>query len=1059
MKPIKLIMSAFGPYADLAPEIDFTKFEEKGLFLISGDTGAGKTTIFDAICFALYGTTSGSYRDTKNLRSEYAKDSVETFVELTFSHQGKNYRIQRKPEYMRKKLRGEGFTKEDAKAILQCEDDTPIEGLSKVDEAVKELLHIDEKQFKQIAMIAQGEFWSLLNAKTDERTKILRTIFDTKGYNSIESILKERMDAAFKEKDTREKSIVQYFHDVTTDPEDELHSELQELQERAGNSKSAWNIDELLSVIAKLIASDTERVGVTAKKLEKVEAAYQKKLAEVATAEENNKILKRLDDLSEDKERLEAEKKSIEEKAELLKRQKTATHDIAPSYNAWKEQEKTVAEVLKKFEAAKTGLETARKNVEQAAKNLEEAKKQEGKEEDLKRLVDKINGEEKKYIEREESAKAAEEQQKQKKKLEKTGKDLEERETALKKRITSFQATVEELKDRPAKLSELGAEERELTDLAEKILNITEKSIPNRSRAGKELSEAQEAYRKDMESYKEAVEKRIHAEDVLDGCRAGILAASLQDGQKCPVCGSVHHPEPAHLPEESVTEEEFKRLKDEENRCQDRKSKSNTKAERKKTELEQEEAHLAEAIRECLKHRILGINPGEADPDGLILMIRDAKKTVEQKQNKNAELKEKVNEECEELHKAEEGLRKAQGEDTEQLRSAKDELVKAQNENAAKLSAAEATLKGLVELSFPDWTSAKEKRDQAEKEANEIRGAIEAATEDEKKANEALAAAESGLNTLTTQLDEDRKKGAEARDRLDELMQNYGFASVEELLTFIVSSKILNAADAELREYSEKVRSNRDQLDQAQKDAEGRKRIDLAELSMQREELSKETTHVREEKNMIENRLATNREKQRNIEMQQEDMKKAAHGYQLYNRLYSLVRGTTGNGKITLEQYIQATGFDGIIAAANRRLLPMSDGQFELFRKDSLGKQSSTFLDLEVLDNYTNRRRPVGNLSGGESFKASLSLALGLSDTVSMNQGGVQMDALFVDEGFGTLDRKSIESAMDILVGLSGANKLVGVISHREELMENIPQQIRVRKTREGSVLEYETGA
>ena len=171
------------------------------------------------------------------------------------------------------------------------------------------------------------------------------------------------------------------------------------------------------------------------------------------------------------------------------------------------------------------------------------------------------------------------------------------------------------------------------------------------------------------------------------------------------------------------------------------------------------------------------------------------------------------------------------------------------------------------------------------------------------------------------------------------------------------------------------------------------------------------------------------------------------------------MRGQTKNGKITLEQYIQATGFDGIIRAANRRLLPMSDGQFELFRQeDSLGKRSNTFLDLEVLDNHTGHRKPVGNLSGGESFKASLSLALGLSDTVSANAGGIQMDALFIDEGFGTLDRKSLENAMDILMDLSSTNKLVGIISHREELKENIPQQIKVTKTREGSLIEVDLG-
>ena len=185
MRPTKLIISAFGPYAETMPEIDFTQFEERGLFLISGDTGAGKTTIFDAICFALYGTTSGTYRDTKNLRSEYAKEGVESYVDFYFSHQGKNYHVWRQPGYERKKLRGTGTVTVKERAILYEEGKVPVEGLNNVNAAVIKLLNIDEKQFKQISMIAQGEFWNLLNAKTEERTEILRTIFQTNGYKNI----------------------------------------------------------------------------------------------------------------------------------------------------------------------------------------------------------------------------------------------------------------------------------------------------------------------------------------------------------------------------------------------------------------------------------------------------------------------------------------------------------------------------------------------------------------------------------------------------------------------------------------------------------------------------------------------------------------------------------------------------------------------------------------------------------------------------------------------------------------------------------------------------------
>ena len=237
MKPSKLIISAFGPYAGRVPEIDFTKFEEKGLFLISGDTGAGKTTIFDAICFALYGTTSGSYRDTKNLRSEYASDTAESYVDFYFSHQGKNYHIWRQPSYERKKQRGTGVITEKEKAVFYEEGKAPVEGLTQVNLAVKDLLHIDEKQFKQIAMIAQGDFRDLLNAKT----------------------LKDRMDASYAIRRKTEDSIVQYFGDVSASKTDVLSEELTELKDRARESGSAWNLEELLELLGRLIQSDQEK--------------------------------------------------------------------------------------------------------------------------------------------------------------------------------------------------------------------------------------------------------------------------------------------------------------------------------------------------------------------------------------------------------------------------------------------------------------------------------------------------------------------------------------------------------------------------------------------------------------------------------------------------------------------------------------------------------------------------------------------------------------------------------------------------------------------------------
>ncbi|MDO5139181.1 MAG: SMC family ATPase, partial [Oscillospiraceae bacterium] len=259
MRPIKLLISAFGPYAGEMPEINFRDFEEKGLFLITGDTGSGKTTIFDAICFALYGKTSGTYKGTENLRSEYAEENVKSFVDFYFSHQGKNYHVWRSPEYMRRKLIGEGETPEKETAIFYEEGKPPIEGLRQVKKAVNDLLHINDTQFKQISMIAQGEFWKLLNATTVERTEILRTIFQTSGYDKIKDRLKERMDHSKAEKARIEFSIIQHFHDVSADSEDPLYESLIELQTRAEHTQSVWNLDEMLGLIEKICESDSVR--------------------------------------------------------------------------------------------------------------------------------------------------------------------------------------------------------------------------------------------------------------------------------------------------------------------------------------------------------------------------------------------------------------------------------------------------------------------------------------------------------------------------------------------------------------------------------------------------------------------------------------------------------------------------------------------------------------------------------------------------------------------------------------------------------------------------------
>lgn len=380
--------------------------------------------------------------------------------------------------------------------------------------------------------------------------------------------------------------------------------------------------------------------------------------------------------------------------------------------------------------------------------------------------------------------------------------------------------------------------------------------------------------------------------------------------------------------------------------------------------------------------------------------------------------------------------------------------------NETDLVQCETELKAIGDLPFENWKAAAEERDKAAAEAAGIFAAIEEAVKNRQDADQKAAELRASISTLKENLSAQKKEEEKLRRELDEALSAHGFASDEEMKRCAVTEKEIADSEKIINDYYQKVETNKARLAEASREAEGRAPIDVEALKEAAEAQNNLVEEIRKDAGAVRYRMQTNREKQENITSQRGIYEEAGRKYTINARLYSLVRGQTGNGKITLEQYIQASGFDGIIAAANRRLRPMSDGQYELYRQeDSLGKRSNTFLNLEVLDNYTGHRRPVGNLSGGESFKASLSLALGLSDTVSSNLGGIQMDALFVDEGFGTLDRKSIENAMDILVNLSGANKLVGIISHREELMENIPQQIRVTKTRNGSTIEIDTGA
>lgn len=1054
MKPIKLIISAFGPYPGLMPEIDFRQFEQKGLFLISGDTGAGKTTIFDAICFALYGTTSGSYRDTKNLRSEYAREGTESFVDLYFSHQGTEYHVYRQPPYERPLKRGQGTKTEPEKAVFYRGSEPPVEGVKAVDSAVRELLHIDAVQFKQIVMIAQGEFWELLNAKTDKRTEILRTIFMTDGYKNIEYRLKDRMDASFRSKRELENSVIQHFQDVSAGEQSPLAGELAEMQAGAAGSQSAWNLDGMLELTARIGREDERRQEALRQSLLREEKSLEEKNRAFLTAETNNRFLSRREELRKERDELAAALGETDRRAAALQRSRDAVHSVKPAYDSCRAKQAEAERLARAVRDREKECAAAQAAETEAAAALEKALEGEPRAEEKKRLAAQIDRDKDKYAQRDRLLAEAAALRQASAAYDRQEAELTGAEAALKEKLAALSAGIAKLRDCPVALAQAQAERERALERKEEFDRIAGAGLPELKRKQQAFEESRENFRQARERYEAARDRRQRAEKSLEDSRAGILALSLEDGRPCPVCGSTEHPSPARLPHECVTEEQCRAYAEREQAAQSEKDAALSAAESARSAFEADRDRLRERIGVCLDRK-----DGAETLEELLPLFAGERALMARRLEESGRRIEELEGACAELEQARQSYERASGEESAEMEARRQRLIRERHAAENSLTETEAALRPLRELPFESAALAAAARKEAEREILAVASAVEEARRKKEAAGRRLSAVQAALGTLRDSLERTNREAELLRESFLALLAGKGFAGEEDFLASIASEEELAAAEKAIAAYRSRVEANAIQLRQAEADAAGIAPVDLQAARTALLEQRERVNALREQGAALAARMAENRKKLDSISDLRDSLESARQENAVAARLYGLVRGTTGKGKITLEQYVQASGFDSIILAANRRLLPMSDGQFELRRRDSaLGRQSNTFLDLEVLDNFTGHRRPVGNLSGGESFKASLSLALGLSDTVSSHLGGIQMEALFVDEGFGTLDRKSIESAMDILLNLSGSGKLVGIISHREELQENIGQQIKVSKSQNGSRITVDPG-
>ena len=913
MRPINLTMSAFGPYASKTV-LELDKLGTSGLYLITGDTGAGKTTIFDAITFALYGEASGDNRESTMFRSKYANAETPTEIELTFVYAGKEYYIKRNPEYERPKTRGEGFTTEKANAELHYPDGRVVTKLREVDRAVEEIMGIDRNQFTQIAMIAQGDFLKLLLASTDDRKKIFQKIFRTRCYYVLQEKLKSESGKLGREYENISASIRQYIDGIKCDEDDVLSIKVRNA--KAGMSST----EETLELLSTLI--------------------------------ENDRI---------EEEKLDDEQKNIGKSLEEI----TAT---LTNHETW-------SKARKSLEKSKSNLDGAIATLEILKANLQSEEENKPKVEDIRNQIATIEAEIPEYQELDAKIKERDTLQKQTDKLSKVIIEQKGNLEFLKKELETYSEERKTLEKADKEKSELEAKKQKEEDKRKAVKDIS-KELKALDKLEKQLKKDQETYSKLAEDVQLKDKEYQRLFKLYLDEQAGIIAETLVDGTPCPVCGSTNHPIKAVKAENAPTKEQLDESKFTYEVAQKEAQIASEKAAKTKGQADEKRDSVLLMLNEMFGNVTI------EDADELIKdKIAEIATVLEEVQNAIDEQQKKIDR----RNEIDELLPKKNKE--------RDDLINSISENDKTLSGNNATL---ISLKARIDELIEKLKYESEKKAKEVKKVLQG---EQKKLEDAY-----------------------------------------------------KAADDAVKSQNEKIAGLKAAIKEAENTLADAKEIDQESIKAKQKELKSRNSEIEAKKKVINARKAANESAEKEIRAKSAEVLAVEAKWSWVKALSNTANGNIGGKeKVMLETYIQMTYFDRIIARANTRFMVMSGGQYELKRrKEAENNRSQSGLELDVIDHYNGTERSVKTLSGGESFKASLSLALGLSDEIQSSAGGIQLDTMFVDEGFGSLDDESLDQAMRALQNLTEGNRLVGIISHVTELKERIDKQIVVTKEKSG---------
>ncbi len=1041
MKPLYLELSAFGPYAK-TEKVSFDTLNAAGIFLISGATGAGKTTLFDAISVALYGHTSGAYRQQEHLRSHFAEASTATSVVFHFSLRNKRYEITRMPKQMRPKSRGEGFTEKPATAELlifdaleATEPEQVLSGVQKVDAKMIEILGVDVDQFRQIMMIPQGAFREMLTASSKEREEVLGSLFRTQLYRHIREAFAEKAKTVEETIKSIEQKQALLMSGLSPEHKASLTSETLTVEDRNRYLEQALkHIEARITELNTALSDVDSAYDVQFKQLEKAkeQLEYRRKLK--ALEEERKVLFERRGTVEELKNALRRadEARPLLEFESASRQAKNKRRELAASKEASEALLNTQREALKKIEPAyETAIsEEAQERIEQrkaSIRTLEEAidcyqrAVKLGKQmTDLSRLLD-------------------DEQSK-----------LESLEEVMKKN----EQQIEAMSQRIEQLGDTGAK----TDRVRSELNQT-RAIRERLEEVSERLDALQRFEAEAVDYKAEVEKIRVVVDRQSAHyktqqmhyhlgQAYALSLELTEGASCPVCGSTAHPLKAQEPEVFVEKQTLEALAE--------------ALEVERSNLREKEAVLQKKVaeaqglygtlegllkaagaalpkeRKSSSYRAVAADEAIGVAQALDVLEAQLKRHQSEADEKARLLKEQksMRETVRDTKVQIEGMRNA-------LALKRDEVSAMKGQRAALLdqvpeefmgvTAAQATIQGLTATVLKE-----------ENTRRELTASVQST-------REKISDETGRLEIWKKQLETAEKDFSEKAQVFLEALEASAFESYE-------AYKDSKMAEETYEAYKTEVEGYATRCDQVEKRVEAVKEWLDPTVSVDSDALEQALKATREKRTALFEQLKGVEQSKSEIvsvQTQLEALDRASASayaeYEVIGKVSRVAKGQNAHN-LTFERFVLGYLLDDIVAAANQRLSKMTEGRYELYRSEVVvDKRVGSGLDLEVFDFYTGRGRSVKTLSGGEMFKASLSLALGLSDVVQSYSGGVQLETLFVDEGFGTLDQESLDQAINCLLDLKQNGKVVGIISHVAELKARIDKKILIVAAQGGS--------